>query len=256
MTGACPKCGHEESWSVWMGSAELMGKCHRAQCGYTAPVDAMFAAPIKHREPRYYTRPYKEPSAEQEVIIYKRFGLPPGTVTGYNEIDDRFILSVDGPQHQRRGVIAYSLSGAKPKSLTYKEKLEQPFVHWSHRLNPKAIVLVEDWFSAEKVSEAGATGVALLGTNLSQDAVTEIKQVAANWNVPTFVALDRDAYTKSLLYLSKYREQFARGLYAWSLRVDLKYESVERIKRALNGEYDFTARERDIGGDNGGQKSL
>lgn len=219
----------------------MMGKCHRAQCGYVAPVGASFAPPAAKREPRYYTRPYREPSAEQEVIIYKRFGLPPGTVTGYNEIDDRFILSVDGPQHQRRGVIAYSLSGAKPKSLTYKEKLEQPFIHWSMRLNPKAIVLVEDWFSAEKVSEAGATGVALLGTNLSQDAVNEIKQVAtAWWGCPTFVALDRDAYTKTLLYLSRYREQFARGLYAWSLRVDLKYESVERIKEALDGNYDFT----------------
>lgn len=218
-----------------------MGKCHRALCGYTAPIaDSGFVPPVAKREPRYYTRPYREPSAEQEVIIYKRFGLPPGTVTGYNEIDDRFILLINGPQHQRRGCIAYSLSGAKPKSLTYKEKLEQPFIHWSMRFNPTAIVLVEDWFSAEKVSEAGATGVALLGTNLSQEAVNEIKQVAGNWNVPTFVALDRDAYTKTLLYLSKYREQFSKGLYAWSLKQDLKYESVERIKEALDGNYDFT----------------
>jgi hypothetical protein len=222
-----------------MGSSELMGTCHRASCGYTAPIEGTFVPVLGKREPRYYTRPYREPSAEQEVIIYKRFGLPPGTVTGYNDIDDRFILSVDGPQHQRRGCIAYSLSGAKPKSLTYKEKLEQPFIHWTMRFNPPAIVLVEDWFSAEKVAEAGATGVALLGTNLNQEAVNEIKAVAANWNVPTFVALDRDAYTKSLLYLSKYREQFPRGLYAWSLRVDLKYETVDRIKRALDGDYDF-----------------
>ncbi len=247
----CPKCGHGESWYTWFGShGDPMGRCYRASCGHVGPLGGlMVAADIKReRTPRYYTRPYKQPTAEQDAAIYDRFGLPPGTVEGYNEIDDRFILGIDGPAHQRRGHIAYSLSGATPKSLTYNEKPDQPFIHWTMKFYPPAIVLVEDWFSAEKVREAGATGVALLGTNLTQDSVNEITQVATAWNCPTFVALDRDAYTRTLLYLSKYREQFPLGLYAWSLLRDLKYETVERIKRGIDGEYDFTARERDISG--------
>lgn len=238
---ACPKCKRDDSWSVWIGtSGQPMGTCHRAQCSHgsrqLSGEQAIFIATPKKKEPRYYTRPIRSLTTSQEEIIKDRFGIHVPEVEGYNEADDRFILPVYGPVgHNRRGSIAYSFSGGVPKSLTYNEKPEQPFVHYAGFF-ANGTVVVEDWFSAEKVSMAGAMGAAIMGTNLTQAMVTEL---AENAGAPAYLALDRDAYSKTIGYIAKYREQFPLGLYAWSLRVDLKYESTERIKRALDGDYDF-----------------
>lgn len=239
--GACPKCQRAESWSVWLGkSGEPMGTCHRALCSYgTRPIGtAIGILPPKKKEPRYYTRPIRSLTTSQEELIKDRFGIHVPEVGGYNEADDRFILPVYGPiGHNRRGSIAYSFSGGVPKSLTYNEKPEEPFVHYAGGFIGNGAVIVEDWFSAEKVSMAGAAGAAIMGTNLTQAMVTEL---AENADAPVYLALDRDAYHKTIGYIAKYREQFPLGLYAWSLRVDLKYETTDRIKRALDGDYDFT----------------
>lgn len=215
-----------------------MGTCHRALCSHGSRQlnnYEVFPQP-KKKEPRHYTRPITTLTDEQYFVVRERFGINPNELEGYNEIDDRFILGVYGPVgYNKRGSIAYSLSGATPKSLTYNEKPDEPWVHWAKGML-SASVIVEDWFSAEKVATARADGIAIMGTNLTQAMVTEI---AAAANGPTFLALDRDAYHKTIGYIAKYREQFPLGLYAWSLRVDLKYESTERIKAALDGESNF-----------------
>lgn len=240
---ACPKCRRDDSWSVWIGtSGQPMGTCHRAQCSHgsrqLSSEQAVFLATPKKKEPRYYTRPIKQFTHDQKILLGIKFGINPDELAGYDEFEDRFILGVYGPVgYNKRGYIAYSLSGATPKSLTYNEKPEEPFIHHTETgacVAPR--VIVEDWFSAEKVAAAGGVGIAVMGTYLDQAKVTEIAAVA---NGPTFLALDRDAYSKTIGYIAKYREQFPLGLYAWSLRVDLKYESTERIKRALDGDYDF-----------------
>lgn len=247
---ACPKCGHAESWSTWIGEKkQLMGKCHRAKCGHITGLEGL-AAPRQAREPRLYTRPYKALNDDQNAIIDNLFGLPDGVVDGYSEQDDRFILGVMGPQMQHRGHIAYSFSGAKPKSINYVAKTDEPFNHWARArtLKPGALVVVEDWFSAEKVREAGATGIALIGTTLNQAMVTDISHVARDWQIPTYLALDRDAFGKALAYKAKYAEQFKLGLQVWALDKDLKYESVERIKDAIESRrFNFSGSHREQG---------
>jgi hypothetical protein len=177
-------------------------------------------------------------------LLQRLFGLSTDEIEGYSPADDRLVLPVFGPYgYNRRGCIAYSLSGGKPKTLTYNEKPDQPFIHYAADSKPVGhLVIVEDWFSAEKVATTGeAVGVAIMGTHLSQEAVTEIAGTAARMGARTWLALDRDAYAKTIGYLARYREQFAYGLYAWSLAKDLKYETTERIKRALdNGANDFS----------------
>lgn len=249
----CPKCSggsdNEKSLMVYVDhDFQFHWKCYRATCGYRGgkSTTGLPIVPAK-REPRFYTRPYVYPTPEQHDLIQSRFGLPAGTVDGYSAIDDRFILKVFGTSGLR-GHVAYSLSGAKPKSLTYNERPEEPFVHYTQLSVSFGLVIVEDWFSAEKVAEAGGTGVALMGTNLSQAMVTEIAKVCGRFQVPTFLAFDLDAYSKALSYQIKFREQFPYGLKVWKLRVDLKYEPVENIKRALRGETnnfgDFKQQER------------
>jgi hypothetical protein len=234
----CPTChggssGEETFLVTRHPSGEVSGKCFRASCDfYVGPKNA--APVVRIKEPRLYTRPTQTITPEQDLLIEDRFGLAPFTVSQYSAIDDRFILPVQGPSYQRRGVVAYSLSGGTPKSLTYNECPEEPFIHWARGAHD-VVVVVEDWFSAEKVAEAGGYGVAIMGTNLTRDMVAEIAAAKA----PTVIALDQDAYGKAIKYREQYAEQFPKGLKVWRLARDLKYEPIERIQRAFNGEQDF-----------------
>jgi hypothetical protein len=250
----CPKCAggsdSEKSLSIRVDEAGgVHWRCFRALCGYTGGprgVRSIFAT--KKKEPRYFTRPIKPLTDLQQIFLLDKFASFPlmGEVEGYSYWDDRFILGVYGPEgYNKRGVVAYSFN-QKPKTLTYNEKPDEPFIHYAMSLPyggaaHSNVVIVEDWFSAEKVAATGyAVGVALMGTNLDQAMVSEIAGYANSRGAKTWIALDRDAYTKSLLYLNKYREQFGGGLFAWSLAKDLKYETTERITEALvDGKTDF-----------------
>lgn len=247
----CPKCfgGTDREHSLSIRFDEASGvhwRCFRSSCGYTGGprgTRSVFASPKK--EPRHYTRPIVPLSDKQYRLIEDKFGIEPGTIEGYNETDDRFLLGVYGPiGHNFRGYVVYSLSGAKPKTLTYNLKSDEPFIHYaiSPRYAPNDIVIVEDWFSAEKVATTDiAAGAAIMGTYLGQDHITELASVAKEWGAKVWLALDKDAYPKTLGYIARYREQFPLGLYAWSLDKDLKYESTGRITEALvDGKVDFT----------------
>lgn len=235
----CPKCGggsdRESTLAITSASSGVFWHCFRSSCGYRGGPRGVRHPNVmaKAKEPRHYTRPYKALNDDQAAVIAQRFDLPSDVIDGYNEIDDRFILSVEGPKHQQRGVIAYSLSGGKPKSLTYNALPDEPFVHWAGSHHSKAIVVVEDWFSAEKVREADHHGVAIMGTNLTVAMVIELAVVAGNKKIPVYIALDKDAFAKAVGYVQKYREQFTHGLYTWALERDLKYVSVEDIKKAV-----------------------
>lgn len=241
----CPKCNggsdSEKCLTLVEGyNGSPAWTCYRATCGYRGGFGPTIVSQTV-KEPRHYTRPYKPLSDEQAAIIQSRFGLSDGTVDGYSEADDRFILGVSGPAHQMRGHIAYSLSGGKPKSVNYWAKTDEPFNHWAMSTRPSCVVIVEDWFSAEKVREADAVGVALLGTLVTQSMITDISHAARSWGLPTYLALDRDAFGKALAYKGKYAEQFKYGLQVWGLGKDLKYETVERIKHAIESrEFNFS----------------
>lgn len=249
----CPKCtgGMDQEHSLSVRRDEAGGvhwRCFRSTCGYTGgPRGTRSVFAEKKKEPRYFTRPIKPLTSEQEILIGTKFGKHAGlleAIDGYSYWDDRFILPVFGPVGwNERGTVAYSFN-QKPKSLTYNEKPNEPFLHWTGARNvdgPTDIVVVEDWFSAEKVAlTQEAQGVALFGTHITQADITEIATVAGALGGRVYLALDRDAFPKTVGYLAQYREQFPQGLYAWSLKKDLKYESVERIQRGLDGEVDFS----------------
>lgn len=247
----CPRClggsAAEKSLSVRVDAAGgTHWNCFRASCGYWGRpgglgTAATFAA--KKKEPRIFTRPTRPLDAKQWSLIEGKYGAGIAEeIAGYSYWDDRFMLPVySGDGITRRGYVGYSFN-ATPKTLTYNALPDEPFIHYAVPGAPHMVV-VEDWFSAEKVAQThAATGVAIMGTTLGQDHITELVALAKEWDARVYLALDRDAYTKTLQYLAKYREQFPRGLYAWSLVNDLKYETTERIIEALDGKADFSER--------------
>lgn len=241
---ACPTCHRPESWSVWIGkSGYPMGTCHRALCAFgSRQLEGISIPTPKKKEPRHFTRPIAPLTEDQQRLLEGKYDLDPGLVDGYSYWDDRFVLPVFGPiGYNRRGVIAYSLSGRTPKSLPYNEKPDEPFIHWAKPVaRVRHLVVVEDWFSAEKVASTNeAMGIAIMGTHIHQGQINELVLMAGHYDATTWIALDRDAFPKTIQYIASYREQFPRGLFAWSLRQDLKYETRERISAALAGATDF-----------------
>lgn len=254
----CPQCSGgangERSLSVqWDLTGRPTWRCFRASCGFSGGAGGVSGS--RRKEPRYFTRPIVPLLEHHKAIIETRFGTRElaDEIDGYSIEDDRFVLPVYAAWgYKRRGCVAYSLSGVTPKSLNYNEYPNEPFIHWAGDNSATDIVVVEDWFSAEKVALTGKTkAVSLQGTLINQPIVDELTGIASALGSRVWLALDRDAFPKAIHYLSKYREQFPLGLYAWSLDRDLKYESVERIKRALSGDNNFLGDECSGGNDEG-----
>jgi len=151
---------------------------------------------------------------------------------------DRYVYTVRDPIGVPRGHIARSLTGATPKVLTYDERPDQPFIGWVRSETSEAVVIVEDWISAEKLGASTATGVALNGTHLSLEMVTEIQ--VNSGGKPVCLALDRDAYGKSIGYLQRYGDLFSPRLRVAWLEVDIKHVPFGQIERAIkSGTFDF-----------------
>lgn len=231
----CPSClggsQMEESLSITVADdGGIFWLCHRASCGYKGgprgkrPV----GGPRKPLEPRVYTRSTKALTPDQNEILRSKYGAYFPCIR-YNDSTDRFLLPISGSGFgSHRGWIARSFSGDSPKVLSYVEG--EPFIHFAYPREVARryiIIVVEDYFSAEKVSRAGFTGVSLNGTNMNQMAVDEIKSLKDLGTV--VIALDLDAYPKALQLQAKYREQFPNGLLVMKLEKDLKFESEERI---------------------------
>lgn len=246
----CPKCNggtdNEKCLSVRVsGGFTVHWRCFRNQCGYSGnPRGASPALLSKHyKEPRYYTRPYEALENQQEKWLYDQFGFIPRDAS-YNKETDRFIFPVHGPGfNDNRGFIARSFSGDSPKTITYNETPELPFVHYAGQRGP--LVIVEDWISAEKITDSGwGQGVALNGTYASSDALTEIAtQVLPESHI--CIALDKDAFPQSIRLFNQLQRMLPE-VCLWRLDKDLKYVSTSRIRSAIlagMGGFDFTDEE-------------
>lgn len=91
-----------------------------------------------------------------------------------------------------------SLSGAKPKVVSYTE--QGAMAWYVNRITP-GVIIVEDQLSALRAS-AFLTSVALLGTNLSEERVEEIRKAGHR---PVYLALDNDAIASAVKFVVKYR---------------------------------------------------
>jgi hypothetical protein len=238
----CPYCGggstKEASMTVYVGDrGDVAWKCFRASCGVSGGSMQPGRATVS------VTRPYNGESRSIRQYELEELEAKYGPLYSHLTVDvdsGRILLPVRGPDEQHRGYIARDMTGElTPKTLTYKA-IDEPFIHWSRTMGKVTdLVIVEDWFSAERVGDIDeARSVALNGTHMSPGALEEI--LTEGKNLQIHVALDRDAFAKGLKMAYDIALLVSRPVFTWRLDKDLKYVRPDRIERALRErEFDF-----------------
>lgn len=228
----CPWCGggstREASLSVLSdGYGKVSYRCWRAGCGVHGG-DQLLAAPRKPARPfTYGTRVLT--TRESSELRHKYKLLSTAGILFSDDLD-RYVFIVRDVAGNRRGVIARAFDGRAPKTLTFKESADEPFLHWAkpQGYEPGLVIIVEDVLSAMRLAQQGATGVALLGCHMTYDAALEIAQNTAGQQA--VLALDRDAFAKSLDLWKRHHALFNPPLRVQRLARDVKDDEPDNVK--------------------------
>lgn len=138
-------------------------------------------------------------------------------------------MPVRGYEGEELGVMLRALDGRKPKAVSHTEK---GVMAWYINHTTPGIIIVEDQLSAVRASRY-LSSVALLGTNLSEERVAEIRKTR---NSPVYLALDNDAISSAVKYVVKYRSVLPLQLVR--LDKDIKDHSAEELD-VLMGTLNF-----------------
>lgn len=129
-------------------------------------------------------------------------------------------MPVRSHEGEELGVVLRALDGRKPKVVSHTEK---GAMAWYTNRATRSLIIVEDQLSALRAS-AYSNSVALLGTNLSQERVAEIKKAGYN---PIYLALDNDAIAAAVGYVVRYRSALPMQLLR--LNKDIKDQTDEEL---------------------------
>ena len=171
----CPSCAggrtKERSFHLWSDRAgSPMGTCYRASCGYTGPADRI--APVRED----FVPTSREPLGEPQRAWVLSQVLPP-VVRRLGAFSDgpRLGLPVYSPSGVDVGHVSRSIDGSRPKAIT-STPVGYALGSWYTGANSSCAVLVEDQLSAASVPVyTQYTGVALLGCNISDQLIAELR---------------------------------------------------------------------------------
>lgn len=120
-----------------------------------------------------------------------------------------------------------ALDGRKPKAVSHTEK---GAMAWYINRTTRSLIIVEDQLSALRASDY-SNSVALLGTNLSEERVAEIKKSGFS---PVFLALDNDAIAAAVRYVVRYRSTLPLRLLRLTKDIkDMSHEELGELMKEL-----------------------
>lgn len=233
----CPACeggeSRERTFSVSRRDGKLFWNCHRATCdcrGSEASGSHSHggtATQIPHSRGvvgRTILRQSSMVDEEVRAYLASRYCIEDRHISkyeiGWDNDTNRLCLPVKDVQGERLGCVLRALDSRKPKTLTHTE---QGAISWHVNHTTPGVIIVEDQFSAIRASDY-LTSVALLGTNLNDERVEEIKK--ANLG-PVYLALDADAWQVAVRYAIKYRSTLKPQLLR--LAKDIKDQTDEEL---------------------------
>jgi hypothetical protein len=242
----CPACGggstEEGSLSVSKREGLLLWKCHRASCGFAGATSSSGQSYQRAKKPPVETRATigRWIASESSVVghdarqlLASKYGITDQHIAkfgiGWDDASGRLAIPVTDIRSERLGVVLRSLDGSQPKSLTHAEK---DAISWFVNPTTPDIIIVEDQFSAIRASDY-LTSVALLGTHLNEERVREIRAAAGRHRV--YLALDADAFSKSVGYAIKYRQQLSPILVKLEKDIkDLENQELSKLIASLS----------------------
>jgi len=209
----CPTCAggksREVSLSIRHSQDGLISmKCFRASCGW-------FGLTMPDGNLKFQTKPVKLASFYDDDTLTLRdspmleylqdtYGIKEDSALSHGWLQSAslttLVMPVLSPYGLERGVATRTFRDPK-RCYTYKATA-QPWLDWWYTDSKAPIVLVEDCISACRLHGLGYTAVSLLGTNLNTEQAKEIDKQASS---QVYLALDRDAFVKSLKLRDKHK---------------------------------------------------
>lgn len=207
----CPACGggasKEGTLSVTRRNGSLLWNCYRATCSfrgaeagrYTGETGYTSKVSVRGATGRWIVDEAEQIPEDYRALLESRYRLTAIHTQrfrlGWHE--GRLVLPVFSVNGEVRGCTLRSLTGQKPKSLSH---VETGAIAWYTNRSSRTVIIVEDQLSAIRCSDY-ANSVALLGTDLSQERMAEIRSSG----MAPHLALDKDAYALAIKYAIQYR---------------------------------------------------
>jgi hypothetical protein len=238
----CPSCdggaNGDKSLAVTSTNGTLLWICYRASCGFKGVHSigaSAFGKRQKHETKKskallgkmYALRSHALPDEIKEYLASK-YNLYNEDFSrahlGWEENQKRLVLPLLDVNGGCTGAALRSLSGAKPKALTYAEPSQMA---WYKNPTSTSLVIVEDQLSAIKASRY-INAVALLGVNLNSDRA---RTIASEGFDNVYLALDKDALAISIKSAASLRSTLR--VEVLSLQKDIKDMQDNDIKTLL-----------------------
>lgn len=210
----CPLCEGgpyaKRTLSVSRTNGILLWHCHRDSCTFSGRWGGRASGSKQGKKQargmvgRTYVRNAEAIPEEAREYLSTKLLLTPQHIArsglAWDKDSNRLVQPVFTHNSELAGCCLRSLDGRQPKSISHTE--EGAMSWYTHRSN-KQLIIVEDIFSAIRASDY-MNSVALLSTHLNDSRVAAIKEAGFS---EAYLALDRDAYAKSLDYTRLFRSQ-------------------------------------------------
>lgn len=207
----CPRCRgggtNEHSFSVGRYGPKLLWKCHRASCGFSGisiigKADSSYVKPTLTRGlvgVQYYKDAEIIPQ-EVASILENKYSLSKYNISilGWDSTKQRVVLPVMDWEGNVVGSVLRSEHGGVPKALS---NTDPDAMACFTNSSSSDCIIVEDIYSAMRASTF-INACALNGTNLNYSRVQNIANQKFN---NCYLALDKDAFNKTIYYVKEYR---------------------------------------------------
>lgn len=239
----CPACkgggSGEHSMSVSRRQEMLLWKCHRSSCGFSGYRASKTIGAIDYhgggtKVPTtkgvvgriYYKEATKLPAEIVEALSTKyHLNRRQLSCLGWDEDTNRVALPVFNAESEVLGCVLRSENGATPKALSYTE---ENAIALFRNPSSTSLIIVEDIYSALRASEY-MNAAAILGTYLNPERVDTLAYLRCKKN---YLALDADAYDKTIKYVQQYRNSLP--MVPVKIDKDIKNHSEDELKGLMN----------------------
>ena len=221
----CPNCNGYKTFTVTNNAGAILWNCYKVTCNIKGKsrvrltVDDIRNTNKVVQERKFVLPEYIIPMEENHLPKYF-YDIDTSDIL-HDVKENRVVFPI-----RHDGELVDAIGKAEKRLPKWKRygKSNMPYVSWSSLT--QTCVLVEDCFSACVAQQHGVTGVAILGTSLTETH----KKFLSNRMSRVIVALDPDALQRNL--------QIAKELRSWVIEVkvlrltdDLKYRKTIDINK-------------------------